>query len=107
MTRLSVNVNKVATLRNTRTNGIPSVVKAARRPIVGARKAARFLIAVTPNVPATATIHDAVVNGQPGLLVVDNAAAYLTMSFDVLDDRIVGIRVVSNPEKLTGVKPPS
>jgi len=29
------------------------------------------------------------------------------MSFDVLDDRIVGIRVVSNPEKLTGVKPPS
>src|SRR5438876_1837640 len=30
MTRLSVNVNKVATLRNTRTNGIPSVVKAAR-----------------------------------------------------------------------------
>jgi pyridoxine 5-phosphate synthase len=30
MTRLSVNVNKVATLRNTRTNGIPSVLKAAR-----------------------------------------------------------------------------
>src|SRR2546422_9281253 len=30
MTRLSVNVNKVATLRNTRTNGIPSVVKTAR-----------------------------------------------------------------------------
>src|SRR5438876_896921 len=30
MTRLSVNVNKVATLRNTRTNGIPGVVKAAR-----------------------------------------------------------------------------
>src|SRR5215470_2377657 len=30
MTRLSVNVNKVATLRNTRTNRIPSVLKAAR-----------------------------------------------------------------------------
>src|SRR5262249_25626200 len=30
MIRLSVNVNKIATLRNTRTNGIPSVVKAAR-----------------------------------------------------------------------------
>ena len=82
------------------------VVKAARRPIVGARKAARFLIAVTPNVPPTATIHDAVVNGQPGLLVVDRGAAYLTMSFDVLDDRIVGIRVVSNPQKLSGVQIP-
>jgi pyridoxine 5-phosphate synthase len=30
MTRLSVNVNKVATLRNTRTIGIPSVLQAAR-----------------------------------------------------------------------------
>ena len=30
MARLSVNVNKVATLRNTRTNGIPSVVRAAK-----------------------------------------------------------------------------
>jgi pyridoxine 5-phosphate synthase len=30
MTRLSVNVNKVATLRNTRSHGIPSVVGAAR-----------------------------------------------------------------------------
>lgn len=30
MTKLSVNVNKVATLRNTRHSGIPSVVKAAR-----------------------------------------------------------------------------
>ena len=30
MTKLSVNVNKVALLRNTRTIGIPSVVKAAR-----------------------------------------------------------------------------
>src|SRR2546421_76861 len=30
MTKLSVNVNKVATLRNTRTTGIPSVVRAAK-----------------------------------------------------------------------------
>jgi pyridoxine 5-phosphate synthase len=30
MTKLSVNVNKVATLRNTRDSGIPSVVRAAR-----------------------------------------------------------------------------
>lgn len=82
------------------------VVKAARRAIVGARKAARFLIAVTPNVPATATIHDAVVNGQPGVLIVDGGAAYLTMSFDVLDGRIAGIRVVSNPEKLSAVHVP-
>jgi pyridoxine 5-phosphate synthase len=30
MTKLSVNINKVATLRNTRNNGIPSIVQAAK-----------------------------------------------------------------------------
>ena len=51
------------------------VVKAARRVIVGARKAARFLIAVTPNLPPTAQLHEAIINGQPGTLVVDDGAA--------------------------------
>src|SRR5215813_4999522 len=38
MTRLSVNLNKVALLRNTRNNGIPSVIHAARLCIdAGAR----------------------------------------------------------------------
>jgi Pyridoxal phosphate biosynthesis protein len=33
MTRLSVNVNKVALLRNSRNNGIPSVIRAAEQCI--------------------------------------------------------------------------
>jgi pyridoxine 5-phosphate synthase len=33
MTRLSVNINKVALLRNTRNNGIPSVIRAAEQSI--------------------------------------------------------------------------
>jgi RNA polymerase sigma-70 factor (ECF subfamily) len=83
------------------------VVKAARRVIVGARKVARFLVAVTPNVPPGASIHEVVVNNQPGLLIVDGDAPYLTMAFEVLDGRIAGIRVVSNPEKLAGLPIPS
>ncbi|MFL6239586.1 MAG: RNA polymerase sigma-70 factor [Actinomycetes bacterium] len=82
------------------------VVKAARRVIVGARKAARFLIAVTPNIPPTAQMYDAVVNGQPGTLVVDEGAAIMTIAYDVLDGRIVGIRVVSNPAKLASIPLP-
>jgi RNA polymerase sigma-70 factor (ECF subfamily) len=83
------------------------VVKAARRVITGARKAARFLIAVTPNIPPTAAIHEAIVNGQPGTLVVDQGVAVMTIAYDILDGRIVGIRVVSNPEKLASVPLPS
>jgi RNA polymerase sigma-70 factor (ECF subfamily) len=81
------------------------VVKAARRPIVGAVKVGRFLIAVTPTLPPTADLHDAVVNGQPGLVVTDGEAPVLTMVFDVLDGRIAGVRVVSNPQKLTALDP--
>jgi RNA polymerase sigma-70 factor (ECF subfamily) len=82
------------------------IVRAARRPIVGARKAARFLIAIAPTVSPTATLREAVVNGQPGLIVIDTGAVVATMAFDVLDDRIVGIRIVSNPQKLASIRSP-
>ena len=78
-------------------------VKAARRVIVGARKVARFLIAVTPTLPPTAQLRDVVVNGQPGTLVTDGDHPIMTIAYDVLDDRIVGVRVVSNPDKLTAL----
>jgi len=82
------------------------VVRAARRVIVGARKVARFLIAVTPTIPPTAQMHEAIVNGQPGTVVTDGGAAILTVAYDVLDGRITGVRVVSNPEKLTALRVP-
>ena len=82
------------------------VVKAARRPIVGARKAARFLVAIAPDAPAGTVSHEVLVNGRPGLLLLDGATPYAAMSFDVLDGRIAGIQVVTNPEKLAALSPP-
>jgi RNA polymerase sigma-70 factor, ECF subfamily len=79
------------------------VVRAARRVIVGARKVARFLIAVTPTVPPTALMHEATVNGQPGTVVTDGGVAIMTIAYDVLDGRIVGVRVVANPDKLAAL----
>ncbi|HEU5034603.1 MAG TPA: RNA polymerase sigma-70 factor [Mycobacteriales bacterium] len=81
------------------------VVRAARRPIVGAAKIARFLVAVTPTLPPTAVARDAVVNGQPGQVLLDADEPIMAMALDVRDGRIVGIRVVSNPEKLTALRP--
>jgi RNA polymerase sigma-70 factor (ECF subfamily) len=83
------------------------VVSAARRVIVGARKVARFLIAVTPNIPPTAHLHDAMVNGQPGTVVTDGGATVMTIAYDVVDGRIVGVRVVSNPDKLSRLRLPA
>jgi hypothetical protein len=70
---------------------------------VGATKVGRFLLAVTPTLPPTVTVHDAMVNGQPGLVVMDGRAPVMTMVLEVLDDVIVGVRVVSNPEKLAAL----
>jgi RNA polymerase sigma-70 factor (ECF subfamily) len=81
------------------------VVKAARRPILGARKVARFLSAVAGTVPETAEIRHALVNGQPGVLLVVEDAVTMAMEFDIIDRTIVGVRMVSNPEKLGAIAP--
>jgi RNA polymerase sigma-70 factor (ECF subfamily) len=81
------------------------VVKAARRVIAGARKVARFLVAVAPTLPPNAEMHDAIVNGQPGTVITDDGVVVVAIAYDILDDRIVGVRVVSNPDKLAAVHP--
>ena len=80
------------------------VVKAARRPVSGARKAARFLIAIAADTPPTTVVQEALVNGQPGLVLYDADAPFATLTFEVLDDRIAGVRVVTNPHKLAAVR---
>jgi RNA polymerase sigma-70 factor (ECF subfamily) len=79
-------------------------VKAALRPIRGADKAARFLIAVAGLIPETAEVRHALVNGQPGVLVADDGVVATAVVFDVIDGEVVGVRVVSNPAKLSGVR---
>jgi RNA polymerase sigma-70 factor (ECF subfamily) len=81
-------------------------VSAARRPIVGSRKAARFLVAVAPEVPPGAQIRVATVNAAPGVVVVADGRPYLAMTLDVLDGAVVGVRVVSNPDKLSALDAP-
>jgi RNA polymerase sigma-70 factor (ECF subfamily) len=75
-------------------------VKAARRPIHGRSKAARFLIAVAKDIPAGVEFREAVVNGEPGYLFVDNGVVSTTVSFDIAGGQIVGVTAVLNPDKL-------
>jgi RNA polymerase sigma-70 factor (ECF subfamily) len=81
------------------------VAKAARRPIYGAEKSARFLVAVSATVPEGAEIRDAVINGQPGVLIVVSDVVVNAVALDIIDAEIVGVRVMSNPEKLTRLRP--
>jgi hypothetical protein len=44
------------------------------------------------------------VNGQPGLLIVEAGEVTSALALDIVDGRIVGVRLVPNPEKLAGVR---
>jgi RNA polymerase sigma-70 factor (ECF subfamily) len=79
------------------------IVKAARRPIHGARKVARFLVAIASGIPADTEFRQATVNGRPGYLFVEGGAVTSTLSFDIVDGLVVGIASVLNPDKLHGL----
>jgi RNA polymerase sigma-70 factor (ECF subfamily) len=79
-------------------------VKAARRPIHGASKVARFLIAIANEIPPGTQFREAVVNGEPGFLFVDNDVVTTAVSFDVAAGQIVGVTAVLNPDKLLGLR---
>jgi RNA polymerase sigma-70 factor (TIGR02957 family) len=79
--------------------------KAALRPIVGAAKVARFLLATTAQGLAVPGLQVEVtdVNGAPGVVAWVGDAPFMTMSLVVADGLVEQVLVVRNPEKLTGL----
>lgn len=75
--------------------------QAALRPILGADKAARFLIGVMSGLgSADVRIESLRVNGDPGSVVRIDDVTDTIGSVTVVDGRIVSIHLVRNPEKL-------
>jgi RNA polymerase sigma-70 factor (TIGR02957 family) len=75
------------------------VVSAARQPIVGAEKVARFLTSFAPEaVESTATT--VMVNGAPGARIDLGGSPDTLVSLVVVQGRITHIYAVRNPEKL-------
>jgi RNA polymerase sigma-70 factor (ECF subfamily) len=81
-------------------------VQAARKPLHGSERVARFLVTAARRGAAALAVEPVVVNGRPGRLFRDadrQPAAVLTL--DVADGVIQGIHVVSNPDKLAHLRP--
>lgn len=74
--------------------------KAALRPIRGANKVARWLLAVPQRLGAGVRAELVSVNGQPGILAADHGVPDSVACFDVADARIVAVWLVRNPDKL-------
>ncbi len=77
------------------------VVTAARRPIVGADKVARFLVGISS---VDVDTEEVAINGQPGLVVRVGGQIVAVVGFDLRDERISDIFIVANPEKLDAIR---
>jgi RNA polymerase sigma-70 factor (ECF subfamily) len=73
-------------------------VRAAMRPVVGPFRTARFLVNVAKRIPGAP--RDVILNGQPAAVLLDGPTVEAAVVLDIIDGAIVGIRVVSNPDKL-------
>ena len=84
------------------------VVVAARKPIYGADKIARFMVGIQgkPKFPADPVITRVLVNGDPGVRMESAADGFLgIISVEIADAAIQAIRIFLNPERFP-VEPP-
>ena len=80
---------------------------AARRPVVGADRVARFVLTVAGRLPDAATFDVAAVNGERALLVRSRDRPVLVLWVQGgSDGRIDAIRIVVNPTKLAALATP-
>ncbi|MGH9217059.1 MAG: nuclear transport factor 2 family protein, partial [Acidimicrobiales bacterium] len=77
---------------------------AARRPVVGRERVARFLVNVSRRMTSMdVIIESAVVNGEPGVVVTRAGHRLLTLTAHVDDGAIAALYSVVNPDKLAAL----
>ncbi|MDT0302013.1 sigma-70 family RNA polymerase sigma factor [Streptomonospora wellingtoniae] len=76
------------------------VVRSSLRPILGARKVARYMLGIQNRYGAALVLRPATVNGRPGLVGEIDGHTDSVIAFAVSGGRIVEIASVRNPEKL-------
>jgi hypothetical protein len=82
------------------------LVSAALRPIEGAEQVARILVDISRRAP-NLTILQRTVNGQPGLVALQDGVIVTVMAFDVADGRVTRTWVVRHEAGGLGIWGPS
>ncbi len=80
-------------------------VIAARQPVYGANKVARFVLGIVKRIPPDYAVQPAEVNGQPALIGYYKGQPYNVLTLDIAEGHIVGVYNVLNPDKLRGIPP--
>ena len=80
-------------------------VTAARQPVHGPERVARFLLGLIAKAPPDYAFRPAVVNGRAGFVGYLGGAPFNVVALDVADEKIQGIYAVVNPDKLRRLTP--
>ena len=75
------------------------LVSAVLAPVVGGREIAGLYVDLVDRLADT-TVHEHIVNGEPGLVVRQDGATVAVLAFAFAGDRISHVWAVRNPEKL-------
>jgi RNA polymerase sigma-70 factor (ECF subfamily) len=76
------------------------LVNASPHPIEGGERVARFLAHLARVGPSNVTLSERTVNGQPGLVALQDGVTVGVYAFQIAGDRITRIWAILNPEKL-------
>lgn len=80
-------------------------VTAARNPIYGPDKVARFVMSTFAKRPIHFAVEARPVNGQPAFVCYDNRQPFLIQTIEVANGQIQRIYLILNPDKLQGIPP--
>lgn len=75
-------------------------VRAALHPIFGRETLAKVFIIWANNIPADHRQFIAEINGAPAVLSWDDSRLNFVLALEIVDNAIVGLRTIMNPEKL-------
>jgi RNA polymerase sigma-70 factor (ECF subfamily) len=73
---------------------------ANKRPVVGSRAVAQFILAATRLLPEQVTFEETEINGSAGLIARDHGRTMLAISLDTDGTRVTAIYGMANPDKL-------
>ena len=67
---------------------------------------ARLVLNLADRLPDDADVEPGSINGSPGIVVRVGQHPYFVLAVEVVDERVQGIKVVVNPDKLAAIDQP-
>ena len=83
-----------------------ATVRAARRPVVGPERVARFLVNLNRRYPVAA-VEATAINGEPGVVMHLADGIDLVVAVEVVEGRVHAVHAIRNPEKIAALDVPT